>query len=215
MNKLVDLTGKRFGKLIVVERAENAPNGVAIWKCKCDCGNIAFVRGGNLKSGGVKSCGCLRHVPKDTHHESATRLYRIWAGIKSRCVYNGNDRYKDYGGRGIKMCDEWVNSYENFRDWALSNGYKEGLTIERIDVNGNYCPKNCTWIPKCEQAKNRRSCYAIEYNGKTQNLTDWCNELGLNYKRVHDRMYRHNWDFERAAFEPVHVEKRNKSKEGD
>lgn len=213
MSRLIDLTGKKFNRLTVVERAENAEGGIAVWKCKCDCGNTTFVRGGNLKSGAVKSCGCLRHEAQNkTHDMSKTRLYREWASIKSRCVYKSSKTFKSYGGRGITICDEWMNSFEVFRDWALSHGYADNLTIERVDNDGNYCPENCKWIPKKEQARNRRSCYSITYNGKTQNLVDWCNELNLDYKMIHNRIHKLSWNFERAISEPIHIEKRNRKR---
>lgn len=219
--KALDLVGKRFNNLVVMERVANSPNGQTVWKCKCDCGNITIVRRGNLTSGAVKSCGCLIHNPSAnrTHNMSKSRLYQEWAGIKSRCVYKSAENKPYYGGRGIKMCDEWANSFECFRDWAMENGYKDDLTIERIDNNGDYCPENCKWIPKAEQSSNRRNCVIVTYNGKTQNLNDWCKELGLDYKRVNNRMKKLGWTFEKAISEPVNVNKRNmktrKLKEGD
>lgn len=218
--KALDLHGKRFTRLVAIERVENAPNGQAVWKCQCDCGNITFVRRGNLMSGAVKSCGCLVHEPAHnrTHAMSKTRLYQEWAHIKSRCVYKGAKSQQYYGARGIKMCNEWANSFEKFRDWALQSGYRDDLTIERIDFNGNYCPENCTWIPQSEQSSNTRRCVIITYNGKTQNLNDWCKELNLDYKRINNRIKKLGWSFERAISEPVNVNKRNmatrKLKEG-
>lgn len=210
MSKFIDLTGKKYGKLLVVERAENAKGGIAVWRCLCDCGKTSLVRGSNLKSGAVQSCGCLKHQPAHnrTHGLSKDPLYMRWNQIKMRCLNPSCKSYGNYGGRGIKLCDEWKDSVEAFAKWAIENGYSEELTIERIDNNGDYCPENCKWIPKNEQPNNRRSCYSITYNGKTQNLTEWCKELGLNYKLIHNRMYKHGWEFERAISEPVHVEKR-------
>lgn len=217
--KALDLRGKRFNRLVVIERVENTPNGQTAWKCQCDCGNITIVRRGNLISGEVKSCGCLvKENVHHTHRMSKSRLYQEWAGIKARCVYKSRTTYNHYGARGIKMCDEWVNSFEAFRDWAFENGYSDNLTIERIDVNGDYCPKNCKWIPFAEQARNRRSCIMVTHNGKTQNLSDWCAELNLDYKRVNNRIKKLGWSFDRAITEPVDTNKRNmrarKSKEG-
>lgn len=212
MSKLIDITGNRYGRLVVLEKAKTEKNGVAIWKCLCDCGNITYVRGSNLKWGAVKSCGCLRKLSRTaTHKMSKTRLYHTWASIKSRCYYAGHKSYNNYGGRGITMCDEWANSSEAFIKWALSSGYADDMTIERIDVNGNYTPENCKWIPAKDQAKNRRSCRVYTYNGKTQNLTNWCNELQLPYKNIHNRLVKLGWSFERAISEPIHIDKRNKS----
>ena len=212
MSKLIDITGKRYNHLVVVKRLENAKGGIAMWECLCDCGNTTQVRGANLKSGAVKSCGCLRREtnPSLRHNMSHTRLYREWASIKQRCYTPSVRGYENYGGRGIKMCAEWKESFELFMDWALKNGYSDNLTIERVDVNGDYCPENCKWIPWEEQQKNRRFCRFIEYNGETKNLTEWCETLHLPYKMVHNRIHKLGWSFERAISEPIHVEKRNK-----
>lgn len=215
MSKLIDITGNRYGMLTVICRDENRPRGVVTWKCKCDCGNVKTVIGRNLKSGQVKSCGCMRvMLAKNTatHHMTGTRLYRIWSMIKARCCRKSLPAYKEYGGRGIKMCDEWKKSFENFMEWAFANGYEENLTIDRIDFNGDYCPENCRWVPFSEQALNRRSNIRIEYNGEVHCLSEWCKIYGKNYYRVHDRMYKKKWNFERAMFEPVHIEKRNRKR---
>lgn len=141
---------------------------------------------------------------------SGNRLYYIWNNIKTRCYNIKSKDYKNYGGRGISMCDDWRTSSKTFCEWAKSNGYVDGMTIERIDNNGNYCPENCTWIPKSEQVNNRRNCLLYTYNNKTQNLAQWCNELGLDYKRTFDRIRNKGWTFERAISTPVYVSKRNK-----
>ena len=212
MQKLIDITGKRFNNLVVVKRAENAKGGVAVWECICDCGNTTFVRGSNLKNGSVKSCGCRRKTVKHTltHNMSNTRLYREWAGMKRRCYTKSIKAYKNYGERGIEVCEAWKDSFEAFCEWALANGYSDDLTIERIDTNGNYCPENCTWIPLNQQQRNRRTSYFIEYNGQIKNLTDWCKYFGLDYGVMHNRIHKLGWSFERAISEPVHIEKRNK-----
>lgn len=212
MSKFIDITGNRYNYLTVIRRLENAKGGITMWECRCDCGNITTVRGSNLKSGAVKSCGCLLHTTKPTlkHNMSHTRLYQIWAAIKRRCNKPYEKSYKNYGGRGIKMCEEWQNSFEAFMEWAMNSGYSDDLTIERIDVDGNYCPDNCTWISKSGQAGNRRSCHYISYNGEVKTLNEWCKEMNLPYKNIHNRITKLGWSFERAISEPIHVEKRNK-----
>lgn len=209
MSKFIDLTGQKFNMLTVLEKASTI-NGITTWKCKCDCGNITFVRGGNLKNNLVKSCGCLKHKKRNTHHLSHTKLFRTWNGIKRRCYYTKDKSYPDYGGRGITICDEWKDDFIAFYNWAMENGFNDSLSIERINVDGNYNPQNCRWATAKEQANNRRSCVMISYNGKTQNLTKWCEELDLNYKRVHNRMFKKGWDFEKAINTPVDITKRNK-----
>lgn len=213
MGKFDDLTGRRYNMLTVLEM-DCKKNGSFYWKCLCDCGNMTSVKSGNLKSGMVKSCGCLMHQNEKakTHGMSKSKIYRVWAAMKARCYNTKTAAYKDYGGRGIQMCDEWKDSSEKFMSWALANGYKESLTIERINNDSDYCPENCTWISLQEQSKNRRSCHRITYNNKTQNLVQWCEELNLPYKHIHNRISKLGWSFERAISEPCHTEKRNITK---
>jgi hypothetical protein len=166
MGKFVDLTGQRFGQVTVVERTLNhiCPSGQrkTMWRCLCDCGNEIIATSANLKNGHHVSCGCLVAgrmssigKKRKTHGKSNTRLYHIWVGMKSRCLNPHNIKYNIYGGRGIKVCSDWLNSFEEFCDWAMANGYADNLTIDRIDGNGNYEPSNCRWSTLSEQNKNR------------------------------------------------------------
>ena len=158
MGKFLDLTGQRFARLYVVRRAENHKKQV-VWKCKCDCGAVVYVQGGHLRGGKIVSCGCYQRENNrqkaTVHGHWGSKLHYIWLGMRQRCNNPKNKSYKDYGGRGIKICKEW-DSFVTFETWALSHGYAEGLTIERRDVEGWYCPENCCWIPRSEQGKNTR-----------------------------------------------------------
>lgn len=138
---------------------------------------------------------------KRTHGESHTRLHNVWCGMNDRCNPN-NTGSERYGKRGIRVCDEWY-SYEAFAKWARENGYKEGLTIERIDVNGNYCPENCKWIPLVAQARNRRTTHWVIYKGERMSLAEACERAGLPYKQVFWRMRRGGWSFEKAISVPM------------
>ncbi len=188
-----DLTGQRFGRLTVLEFV---PNGEinSYWKCQCDCGNILITRADALRSGKAKSCGCWnREIAKKTakaktkHGKRDTRLYRIWAGMKARCYNKNNRGYKHYGGRGIIMCDEWKNDFQVFYDWAMANGYSDNLTIDRIDVNGNYCPENCRWATNETQKKNMRTNIVVEYKGTRMCLTEAAERSGINGQTLFSR----------------------------
>jgi hypothetical protein len=196
MSGFIDLTGKRFGKLLVIKRADNyvKKNGKqeARFVCKCDCGNITTVRAMHLKNGSTKSCGCLR--AESTSHQfkkhglGMTRLYGIWCGMKQRCSNSKVAAYKDYGARGIVVCREWVNDFQAFYSWAVSNGYNDNLSIDRIDVNGNYNPLNCRWADSRIQCRNRRNNVFIEYNGQKKILADWSFLTGIDSETISNRL---------------------------
>ena len=155
-----DLTGKRFGKLTVIKRVHNEKNKHARWLCKCDCGNEVVVQSQSLKKS-TKSCGCLLVELHLTHGQAGTRLYNIWNVMKQRCGNPNNHNYKEYGARGISVCEDWKRSFETFQEWAMKTGYNPDLkrgecTLDRINNDGNYCPENCRWVTMKEQCQNRR-----------------------------------------------------------
>lgn len=131
-------------------------------------------------------------------HNTKNRLYRIWADMKRRCKNSDRPNYKNYGGKGIRVCQEWENSFDSFREWALNNGYSDDLSIDRIDNNGNYEPSNCCWVTAKEQANNKRNNLHIEYKGETRTLAQWCEVFGLERNVVAMRIYRDNIPFEEA-----------------
>lgn len=162
------------------------------WMCRCDCGKIISIDQGRI--GIQKSCGCIKSKVAiengkkcTTHGDTNTRLYRIWGGMRRRCYEEQNKDYKNYGERGIVVCDEWLE-YFNFKEWAIQNGYNDKLTIDRIDVNGNYCPKNCRWVDMIAQNNNRRSNHILEYNGESHTIAEWSRITNIPPKTIRYRI---------------------------
>lgn len=205
MSKLIDLTGQRFGRLTVIERAENAPNRAIQWYCKCDCGKETTVVNSSLKSGRTRSCGCLsvekataRIVCRSmTHGKRKSRLYSIWCGMKKRCNNSTHRAYSHYGARGITVCEEWSSDFQKFWDWAMENGYQDDLSIDRIDNDKGYCAENCRWVLRKQQNRNKRNNKMVEILGESKPLPEWCETLNLKRRTVQNRIDR-GWTHEEA-----------------
>lgn len=216
MTKALDLVGQRFGRLVVIERAENNKWGQSRWRCKCDCGNEIVTTANSLTRGHSKSCGCynlekcIERLPvKRTHCLSRTPLYRSWILMKQRCFNSDRKDWMEYGGRGITICDEWLDS-SKFFEWALVNGYKEGLTLDRIDTNGNYEPSNCRWATAKEQTRNRRNTVKTTFHGEEITLGELSERYDIPYTTLWWR-YKHG-HVEDDLVKPVDQTKRPKNK---
>ncbi len=209
-NKGKNLLNMKFNMLEVIDFAGTDKFKNNIWLCKCECGNTKKVLASHLISGHTKSCGCLQkqsfkfaiHKPK--HNMIHTRLYKIWNGMKNRTNKNSSlvkTEYKNYSGRDITICDEWAKDFVAFYNWAMSNGYQDNLTIDRIDVNGNYEPSNCRWVTMKEQQNNKRNNTVIEYNGEKNTISQWTKKLGYSKGLLTNRLIR-GWSIERALNTP-------------
>lgn len=200
-----NLKGQTFGRLTVIEVTNKRKHGSVVWTCLCQCGNTVEVTSNCLIRGKTKSCGCYKIESRKnncrktflTHGQTKTKLYGVWQGMKRRCYCPTDKSYKNYGGRGIHLHESWLN-FENFREWSIQNGYKEGLTIERIDVNKNYEPSNCTWIPLKRQARNRRTTHYLSYNGETFSITEWAEKTGIPRKTISQRINNYGWSVDKA-----------------
>lgn len=215
MGKLIDLSGQRFGRLTVLKEAGRTSERKALWLCHCDCGNNTVVIGTELRQGRTQSCGCYRkellnsflkqRIMETCDGHSMSRLYRIWQQMKMRCYNPNNTNFAYYGGRGIQMCEEW-KEWEQFRIWAIQNGYQEGLTIDRIDVNGNYEPLNCRWVNCIVQANNTTRNVRISYQGEIHTISEWARIIDVPVHVLNSRL-RYGWSVERALTEPIHKKK--------
>lgn len=208
--KIINLVGKRYGRLVVIEKADSL-KGHARWRCKCDCGNECVVHGSSLRSGNTKSCGCYKteNARKlySTVRQNDKRLYAVWNGIKQRCTNPNSKSYQNYGGRGIEMDSEWANHYESFYNWAINAGYRTGMEIDRIDNNGNYCASNCRFVDSIIQANNKRNVKLYEIDGVEKSLPQWCRECNQDYWLVRQRVYKLGWTIEEALTTPKHGKK--------
>ena len=228
LGRAKNIIGNRYGHWTVIERAENSKDGKTRWLCRCDCGTIRSVDNGHLKSGASTNCGCeafkktseRNRVRKRTHGgtsgEKQERLYDVHRSMKRRCYEPSNNSYHNYGGRGIKVCDEWLgeHGYENFRKWAMENGYdpnaeRQECTLDRIDNNGNYCPENCRWVNAKIQGNNRNDNHILEYQGERHTVVEWAEKMGMLPVTLYARI-RRGWPIEKALKTPIDGTRRNK-----
>jgi len=200
MTARIDLSGQRFGRWMVGSHA-----GGKRWNCRCDCGTERAVDGGSLRRG--ISAGCNTCAPsranRRTHGQKRSRLYSIWCGMKARCSNAREPAFERYGGRGIRVCKAWAESFEAFRDWALANGYEPHLTIDRENNDGHYEPGNCRWATNREQNRNYSRNRPIQYAGRYVLIGDLAAERGLPADIVKNRVRRYGWPIERALSTPV------------
>lgn len=193
-----DMTGKKLNKLLVLKRVDNDKYGNARWLCKCDCGKSVVCNGQSIRSGRAKSCGCLQKLSARLlaykHGESKTRLFKAWAAMKGRCFNKNDVSYKNYGGKGITICKEWLD-FLTFKDWALKNGYREGLTIDRINVNGNYEPTNCRYVTRAEQNRNTTRNIKVHYKGKEVTISELSRIIKVQKWRLLTLYHRNKEDF--------------------
>lgn len=210
-----NLVGKKFGRLTVIERSDSKvlPSGgkVTMWLCRCECGNTKSVPAYNLKIGKTKSCGCLsaelskkRAITHGaTSNRKKERIYDIWRAMKERCYNPKNISYKNYGGRGICVCGEWLNDYSAFKSWALSSGYADDLSIDRIDYQKDYSPENCRWASRKQQNNNTRHNTTIFAFGRSKTLSQWSEKTGLSADVISARIKKLGWPPEDALSKPI------------
>ena len=208
MTERLNLLKQPFGHLLVIEDAGASSSGNSLWKCQCDCGNEVVVLGTNLRKGNTKSCGCTRkenlkkaNIKRTKHGMFGTPLYCAWNNMKQRCFNTNSVLYKNYGGRGITVCEAW-RDFVAFRDWALSSGYEEGLTIDRIDNNGDYTPENCRWTTYKEQLNNTRRTSMVKFEGKMCRVLDLAEEYNIPREILRDRLNKSNWSIEKSLAVP-------------
>lgn len=197
MSKLKDLTGQRFERLTVIERADNTKKGQARWLCKCDCGATCIADGVHLRRGEIKSCGCLSRentIKRSTKHGmkrrmSSNKIYSTWQNVKQRCLDKSAPHYAEYGARGITICEEWQTDFQAFFDYVskLEHFNEEGYTLDRINNDGNYEPGNVRWATRKEQTRNRRITAMVDYKGETISLADAAERSGINYDALRER----------------------------
>lgn len=215
MSKEVDMAGEIFGRLKVIEKVGRKTYGgrnVPVWKCKCECGNTVLVCRQELQD--KKSCGCLRLDllrKRSTKHGECvgkrSQLYRVYHNMLSRCNNRGSTEYQNYGGRGISVCEEWANNPKSFFEWAKANGYDGSLTLDRVDVDGDYSPDNCRFTTLKVQANNTNRNHRLTYNGETLTMSEWSEKYRISYSTLKSRINTLGWDVDKALTYPIRLKK--------
>ncbi|NJJ38579.1 hypothetical protein [Paenibacillus apii] len=192
MSKKIDITGFKYGKLTVICQAErtDSDQGKTKWWCRCECGKEKSIESYGLRRGLVVSCGCSRGSFEKSHGMARTIMYRKWSDIKRRCTNKNSRKYRDYGGRGITMCSDWIESFESFRDWSMKNGYSDDLEIDRIDNNKGYSPENCRYITHQKNVNNKRNNVNIEIDGVIKTASEWAVDIGATPAVIYNRLKR-------------------------
>lgn len=190
-----DFIGMKFNHVTVLSRNYERKSKSPYYNCLCDCGRTFVRRKDCIYNPLNKTCGCCQ---REKHNGTHTRLYNIYKNMKARCQKTYAKHYEKYGGRGIKVCDEWNKSFNSFREWALNNGYQENLTIDRINNDGNYEPSNCRWVTRKEQSNNLRTNRILYYDGEYKTMAEWCNILNLKPSFIRKRLDRTNNDLDKA-----------------
>ena len=207
-----DMIGMKINMWTVLEYVGKNKSGGYMWRCKCECGNERIVDGRSLRCGASKCCGCTRgknNIGNFKHGGRKERLYSVWQSMKSRCLNRNDTFYYRYGGRGIRVCDDWLD-YEKFRTWALSSGYDPNseyrkCTLDRIENDGSYCPENCRWVAQKIQNNNRSSNHIVTNgDGVSKTLSEWSRIVGIKKDTLRRRICDRGWDVDRALTEPVH-----------
>lgn len=216
MPKLIDITGEKFGRLTVVGQSGRNKQGEILWLCQCICGKTISVRKQSLRSAHTRSCGCLRietTIQKSEKHghaarKKASKVYRAWCNMMTRCTNPKYDQYNDYGGRGIKVCKRW-RKFENFNE-DMGEPPTKDHSLDRINNNKGYYKGNCHWATTKEQMRNKRNNRLIEFNGKVQCIFAWAEEIGINKYTLHKRLNAYDWSIEKALTTPVRKQRKGR-----
>lgn len=198
-----NIKGEKFNYLTAIVKIEKQK-----WLFLCDCGIKKIIIKDNVINGHTKSCGCIYGKNKTTHNLSKSKEYNIYYCIIKRCYNKNYTEYEYYGKRGIKVCDRWINSFENFLE-DMGKRPSKSHSIDRIDNNGNYCKENCRWATKKEQARNNRHNKLLKFNNKIKTLPEHCEELNLNYPTIKTRIYTLKWDIDKALSTPIKCKVKN------